>query len=79
MISKKEIEEATEKFAENKSSAEVFRNTHMRDFKSGIAFAESKLKDIAIEFGRFAYDHYEDSYLSFEELFELFLKKRNEK
>jgi hypothetical protein len=71
MIDKKEIEE-------NMNDLSGYSDFQSKAFKYGVAWAESKLKEIAIEFGQFAYEHYEDSYLSFEELFELFLKKRNE-
>jgi hypothetical protein len=76
MINKEEIEKAAREY--NKKTDEANNEWVAEDFVAGIIFAKSKLKEIAIEFGRFAYDHYEDSYLSFEELFELFLKKRNE-
>lgn len=32
---------SAEKYAENKSSSEVFRNTHIRDFLAGYEFAQS--------------------------------------
>jgi len=50
IFKQEEIGEAAEKYSENKSSAFTFRETHKRDFKAGVEFAESKIEEIAIEF-----------------------------
>lgn len=36
----KSIEEAAKEYAESKSSAKVFQDAHIEDFKAGIEFAE---------------------------------------
>ena len=58
LISQKEIEEAAKDFANIKldiviDSEERYFNSNVRDydaFKTGVIFAESKLKDLAVEF-----------------------------
>lgn len=42
-MKKESLEEAAEKYAENKSSAEVFQETHKIDFKSGAKWQAERM------------------------------------
>lgn len=103
LISKKEIEEAAKDFANIKldiviDSEERYFNSNVRDydaFKSGVIFAESKLKDLTVEFAEWIdeemyvkedidkfckpSDIFGTEFLTIKQLFEIFIKERNEK
>lgn len=48
------------------------------DFQAGVEFAESKFEELAIEFVIYCDDNYEENSTNFKELFQQFIKDRNE-
>ena len=48
------------------------------DFEAGVEFAESKFEELAIEFVIYCDDNYEENSTNFKELFQQFIKDRNE-
>ena len=48
------------------------------DFGAGVEFAESKFEELAIEFVIYCDDNYEENSTNFKELFQQFIKDRNE-
>lgn len=49
------------------------------DFCKGVEYAESKIENICIEFVIFCDDNFEEGNTNFKQLFQQFLKERNEK
>lgn len=48
------------------------------DFKAGVEFAESQIEDVCIEFVIFCDDNFEEGNTNFKQLFQQFLKEREE-
>jgi len=72
-----EIENASEEYSSDKSSSFIFRETHKRDFKAGVDFAESKFEELAIKFCKYAasYGLYHIVHGNGVELFKEFVKE----
>lgn len=56
LIPKQKIEEAAKEYAEPRSSAEVFRHSHIADFTSGVEFSQNELMPFFCEFANFIKD-----------------------
>lgn len=85
IISEKEIEQSISLNLKDEMNPEIGEcffhysdeNIYSKGFREGVAFAESKIEEMAIEFAR--YYHKFNGEFSEDNLFKEFLKQRNEK
>ena len=56
----------------------MYDDYFINHFKAGVEFAESKFEELAIEFVIYCDDNYEENSTNFKELFQQFIKDRNE-
>ena len=78
-MEKETLEEAAEKYAENKSSAKVFQEAHIIDFKAGAEYqaekmySEEEIYELLLK-REWTVEH-DENYISLDEWFEQFKKK----
>ena len=65
-------------FGHNSMETKTMANRLDMSFKAGVEFAESKFEELAIEFVIYCDDNYEENSTNFKELFQQFIKDRNE-
>ena len=87
LIPQDEVDKAALKYANTHAAADdgdyftkkEFIEFAKIDFQAGVEFAESKFEELAIEFVIYCDDNYEENSTNFKELFQQFIKDRNEK